>query len=163
MPTAWIENGNPWGISAEDGTFFLDFTSYTNVGTYGGVMQSFATTPGTSYTVSFELGYGGTSPAFAGPVTIDVSAGGSSETFTSGSGTPNPAVWDAETFHFTANSSITTLSIIGTSTADGSYIGLDNVDVELASGATVPEPATATLLFTGMALLGFAARRQIKA
>src|ERR1700716_2930467 len=40
VPTAWIENGNPYGISASNGTFFLDLTGYANSGTYGGVTQT---------------------------------------------------------------------------------------------------------------------------
>lgn len=162
VPTAWIENGNPWNISAADGNYFLDLTGYSNVGTYGGVSQSFATTPGTSYVVTFDLGYGGNSTAFGGPVSVLASAGGTSGTFTSGSGTPNPAVWDLETFGFTASSSMTTLSFIGETTRGGEYIGLDNVDVEVGTPTppAVPEPGTCTLLLTGMSFLGCVVRRR---
>jgi hypothetical protein len=165
VPTAWIQNGNPYGISASDGSYFLDLTGYSNVGTYGGVSQSFATVAGSSYVVTFDLGYGGNSTAFGGPVSVLVSAGGSSGTFTSASGSPNPAVWDPETFAFTATGSSSTLSLIGKSTAGGFYIGLDNVDVELGTATTtsssVPEPGTYTLLLTGMSFLGCAARRRL--
>jgi Protein of unknown function (DUF642)/PEP-CTERM motif len=163
VPTAWIINGNPYGISAADGSFFLDLTGYSDSGTYGGVSQSFATTAGTSYVVTFDLGYGGDSTAFGGPVSVLVSAGGSSQTFTSGSGSPNPAVWDLETFDFTATSATTTLSLIGKTTTGGDYIGLDNVDVEVGTApGPVPEPATFTLLLTGMSMLGWAARRRFR-
>ncbi len=163
VPTAWIMNGNPYGISAADGSFFLDLTGYSDFGTYGGVSQSFATTAGTSYVVTFDLGYGGDSTAFGGPVSVLVSAGGSSQTFTSGSGSPNPAVWDLETFGFTATSSTTTLSLIGKTTTGGDYIGLDNVDVEVGTApGPVPEPAAFTLLLTGMSVLGCAARRRFR-
>jgi hypothetical protein len=163
VPTAWIKNGNPYGISAADGSYFLDLTGYSNFGTYGGVSQSFATTPGTSYVVTFDLGYGGNSTAFGGPVSVLASAGGTSGTFTSGSGSPNPAVWNLETFDFTAASSMTTLSIIGKTTAGGFYIGLDNVDVEVGTApppTAVPEPGTCTLLLTGMSFLGCVVRRR---
>src|SRR5258708_3893516 len=100
VPTSWIENGNPYGIPAFDGDFFLDLTNYANVGTYGGVTQSFATVTGTDYVATFYLGYGGASGSFAGPVSVTASAGDYSGTFTSGSGTPNPAVWNLETFNF---------------------------------------------------------------
>src|SRR5579871_4653800 len=53
VPTAWLQNGNPYGISASNGSFFLDLTGYADSGTYGGVMQTFATTAGTSYVVTF--------------------------------------------------------------------------------------------------------------
>jgi hypothetical protein len=144
--TAWIENGNPYGISASDGTFFLDLTGYADFGTYGGVSQSFATTPGTGYVVTFDLGYGGNSGAFGGPVQVTAAAAGSAQTFTSGSGDPNPAVWDHETFNFTASSATTLLTLTGISTAGGEYIGLDNADVELAQVGTVPEPRMIYLL-----------------
>ncbi len=157
--TAWIENGNPWNIPASDGSFFLDLTGYFDSGTYGGVTQSFATTVGTNYVLTFDLGYGGNSGFFAGPVSVTVSAGGTSATFTSGSGTPNPAVWNHETFNFTATSTTTALTITGHSTAGGEYIGLDNADVELGTVSSVPEPATFGVV--GVAILGLAALRLI--
>jgi hypothetical protein len=152
VPTAWIENGNPYGISASDGQFFLDLTSYSNVGTYGGVSQSFSTTAGNNYVVTFDLGYGGASGAFRGPVSLRVTAGASSGTFTSAAGSPNPAVWDHETFHFTAVSGTTQLSLIGLSTTGGEYIGLDHVDVEPGAPGTVPEPASCALFVLGSCL-----------
>jgi hypothetical protein len=155
--TAWIQNGNPWNISASDGSFFLDLTGYSDSGTYGGVMQSFATTIGTHYVLTFDLGYGGNSGAFGGPVSVNVSVGGGPTTFTSGSGTPNPAVWSHETFNFTATSTTTTLSITGLSTTGGEYIGLDNTDVELATVGSVPEPATFGIV--GVTLFGVAVFR----
>lgn len=158
--TAWIQNGNPWNISASNGLFFLDLTGYADSVTYGGVSQSFATTPGTSYVVTFDLGYGGNSGAFGGPVKVTATAGGTSQVFTSGSGTPNPAVWDHETFVFTANSATTTLDLVGLSTAGGEYIGLDNVDVEPGTTSPVPEMGTFGLVLTGIGVLGDAIRRR---
>jgi hypothetical protein len=161
VPTAWLENGNPYGISASNGTFFLDLTGYRDFGTYGGVAQSFATVPGTDYMVTFDLGYGGNSVAFGGPVSVLASAAGTSATFTSASGSPNPAVWDKETFNFKATSSMTQLSLTGISTTGGFYIGLDNVAVSAGSGGTVPEPGTLGLLLTGVGLLGGVVRRRV--
>lgn len=158
--TAWIENGNPWNISASNGSFFLDLTGYADSVKYGGVSQSFATTPGASYVVTFDLGYGGNSGLFGGPAKVTVSAGGTSQVFTSGSGTPNPAVWDSETFGFMANSAMTTLDIVGLSSAGGDYIGLDNVDVELGTAPPVPEIGTFGLVLTGIAFMGDLARRR---
>jgi hypothetical protein len=161
VPTAWIENGNPWNIPAAQGSFFLDLTGYSNSGTYGGVAQSFATTPGTNYVVTFDLGYGGNSAAFGGPVKVTVSAGGSSGVFTSGTGTPNPAVWNLETFGFMATSTTTDLTIIGLSTAGGDYIGLDNVDVEVGTTSPVPELGSFALLLTGLGFAGSVVRRRV--
>ena len=73
VPTAWIENGNPYGISASDGSFFLDLTGYANFGTYGGVTQTMTgLAVGTTYALTFDLGYGGNSSLFGGPVTVRV-------------------------------------------------------------------------------------------
>jgi hypothetical protein len=160
VPTAWIKNGNPYGISASDGQYFLDLTGYSDFGTYGGVTQSFATAAGANYFATFDLGYGGDSTLFGGPVSVRATAGGSSSAFASGAGSPNPAVWNHETFNFTATSSLTQLSIIGLSTAGGEYIGLDNVDVEVANVGTVPEPGSYTLLLTGIGLLACMTRRR---
>jgi len=165
VPTAWIKSGNPYDIPAADGDYFLDLTSYSNVGTYGGVAQSVATVAGTSYVVTFDLGYGGSSGTFAGPVSVLVSAAGTSGTLTSGSGRPNPAVWTPESFTFTATSSLTQLDITGTSTAGGQYIGLDNVDVEPAAtgptGSTeVPEPGTYGLFLAGIGSVAVGLRRR---
>jgi Protein of unknown function (DUF642)/PEP-CTERM motif len=158
-PILWIQNGNPYGISASNGSFFLDLTGYQNSPPYGGVAQSVTGLPvGTSYVLTFDLGYGGNEPRFGGPVAVQVNAGSSSGTFTSGSGTPNPAVWDSETFAFTATSATEVLSIIGLSTAGGSYIGIDNAELELATVAPVPEPGTILLLGTSLFGLGWLAR-----
>ena len=161
VPTAWIKNGNPYGISASNGMFFLDLTGYSNRGTYGGVSQSFATVPGTNYIVTFDIGYGGASGFFSGPVSITASAAGFSGVFTSAAGDPNPAVWDSETFTFKAGSTSTDLRFIGKSTAGGEYIGLDNVNVVTGPPSPVPEPGTYGLVLTGMGLLGCAARRRL--
>ena len=158
--TAWIKNGNPYGISAANGSFFLDLTGYSDSGTYGGVSQTFATTAGANYVVTFDLGYGGDSTAFGGPVSVRASAGGTSDVFTSGSGSPNPAVWDLETFDFMATSSETQLSLIGLSTTGGAYIGLDNVNVAAGTTSPVPEPGTYELLLTGIGVLGCVVRRR---
>ncbi len=158
--TAWIQNGNPYNIPASNGQFFLDLTSYFNSGTYGGVTQSFATTAGQSYTATFDLGFGGDSFAFGGPVSVTASAGNFTGNFTSASGTPNPAVWNARSFTFLAQGASTTLRIVGLSTAGGSYIGLDNVDVELTAVGAIPEPETYAMLLAGLGLLGFVRRRR---
>jgi hypothetical protein len=87
-------------------------------------------------------------------------AGGAVHFSLSAAGTPNPAVWNLETYNFTATSATTHLTITGLSTAGGDYIGLDNADVELGTGSAVPEPSTYTLVLCGIAFLGWAARRR---
>src|SRR5438046_1471666 len=36
---AWINTGNPWGLSAQDGSKFLDLTNYEPGAPFGGVSQ----------------------------------------------------------------------------------------------------------------------------
>jgi hypothetical protein len=112
--------------------------------------------------LTFDLGYGGNSTAFGCPVTVRVDAGSSSGTFTSGSGTPNPAVWDSKTFDFTATSATEALTIIGLSTTGGFYIGIDNANLALASSVVtvVPESSTIVLFGTSLFGLGWLVRRR---
>ena len=54
---AWIGGGNPYAITASDGTKFLDLTGWHANNVQGaGVKQTIATTAGASYTLSFDLG-----------------------------------------------------------------------------------------------------------
>ena len=47
--TAWIGPTNPFGLSASDGSFFLDLTNYQAGRPFAGVAQTFATIPGALY------------------------------------------------------------------------------------------------------------------
>ena len=76
----WIDAGNPFSLTAQDGDRFLDLTAYHTGPPFGGVTQSIATSPGQEYELSFYLGsytqrWGGP------PVSIVASAGGTSHTF----------------------------------------------------------------------------------
>ena len=52
---AWIEDGNPWGLSALDGNRFLNLNAFKTVG--GGISARFPTVPGREYLVSYSIGY----------------------------------------------------------------------------------------------------------
>src|SRR5947209_12925175 len=54
--TAWIGPTNPFGLSANEGSFFLDLTNYQPGAPFAGVSQAIATTPGATYSLSFDLG-----------------------------------------------------------------------------------------------------------
>jgi hypothetical protein len=140
---AWINTGNPWGLSAQDGDKFLDLTAYPTGAPFGGVSQTIATVPGGQYELSFNLGsytqrWGGP------PVSIVATAGNASQKFTV-STTSTSSTWTPFTMIFTATGASTAVSLTGT--AGFQYIGLDNVSVEGAGGdATVPEPGSFALL-----------------
>ena len=152
---SWIGPSNPFGLTAEDGSYFLDLTGYQAGGPFGGVTQTVATNPGQQYDLSFYLGsrtdlYGGP------PVSIQASAAGVSQTFTD-SASHDVSTWTLESFTFTATGTSTAITLLGT--AGDAYIGLDNVDLEAGAVAAVPEPGTYALMLAGLGIVGFMARR----
>ena len=164
LRVSWIEDPNPFRLTAQDGQLFLDLTGYVAGGTsFGGVTQTIATTPGQAYALSFYLG-SDTADWGGPPVSIRASAGGTSQTFTDSTVEP-VSTWTLETLAFTATSSSTPITLLGT--AGVNYIGLDNVDVECVGangcavgGPSVPEPMTLGLLGLGLGGLWFARRKR---
>jgi hypothetical protein len=182
---SWDSNGAfgvPVGAGAGD--YYLDVTGNndTTNGQYtvgsntyytsGGVYQTFATTAGDTYDVSYLLGtdsfYNGNSTpgleAFVG-----TSAPSSYSSLTLGSPTSETGlasghpqsrgVWTDEGFDFTATGSSTTLTLIGYSSVpigSNQYIGLDDVSVtDLGNrNNSVPDAgSSAILLMLGLATL----------
>ncbi len=146
---AWIDTGNPWGLSAQDGDRFLDFTAYPTGAPFGGITQNIATIAGQQYELSFYLGsytqrWGGP------PVSILASADGTSQTFTV-STTSTASTWTPFSMVFTASSPSTAITLTGS--AGYQYIGLDNVSVVGMGGSPVPEPASYALMSAGLGLL----------
>jgi Protein of unknown function (DUF642)/PEP-CTERM motif len=158
---AWIGPTNPYSGAASyasNGSYFLDLTGYNDGAPYGGVSQTIATTPGSSYRLSFDLG---DDQAYNGGYTSDAitaSAGSTSQTFYS-STDPGTDDWATQTLDFTAAGSETTISLVG---AQGwAYIGLDNVIVTSTSSlSTAPEPTSLALFGTGLASLGLIRRKR---
>ncbi len=136
-------------IDPFNGAFFLDLQGDGIFSSpYGGVTQAISTVVGQQYAFTFYLGTqeDASSPATHGPITVSAAAGGTSQSFTynpGGTGTR----WGQFGFNFTASNVSTDISIVGTDTAGGAYIGLDLVSV-----TAVPEPSTVAL---GAAAAGF--------
>lgn len=152
----WIDTGNPFVLSAQDGNRFLDLTAYNAGAPFGGVTQNVATAAGQQYELSFYLGsytqrWGGP------PVSILASAGSASQTFTV-STTSTTSTWTLFSLLFTASSASTPITLTGA--AGVNYIGLDNVSVDPAGVSAVPEPSAYALLALGLAGLGFVAKRR---
>ena len=143
----WANNSNVEGFATPYGSSFLDLTgSSGHPFTYAGVTQSINTTVGQQYTLSLSLGV--KSPFYSGPMSVTATAGSSNQTFTynpSGSGNQ----WGIFSFDFTATNISTPISILGISSANQSYFGLDNVSVT-SNSQPVPEPLT--ILGSGIAL-----------
>ena len=152
---AWIGPANPFGLTANDGNYFLDLTNYQPGTPFAGVTQTIATTPGSTYALSFDLGG---SNLWGRPDALVASAGGSAATFTTpATGTNND--WYHHSMSFVATAASTEVRLQGS--AGLNYIGLDNVSVDFISAAAVPEPQTWALMAAGLAsLLLFAHRRR---
>ena len=155
--TAWIGATNPFGLSASNGSFFLDLTNYQAGPPFAGMSQTIATTPGATYSLSFDLG---SSTFWGRPDSITASAAGTLQTFTAPA-TGGNNDWQSVLMQFVASSTTTTVLLQGASGFN--YIGLDNVDVEFVSGPgprPIPEPTTLALLGLGLASLAVARRRK---
>ena len=146
---AWGTTPNSAAIVPFDGSFFLDLQGDGIFGApYGGVSQSLTTIIGQPYHLSFILGTQQTTPNGQGPVSVSATGGSTTLPFTfdpGGTGTQ----WGEFGFDFTATSTTSPISIIGTSTAGGAYIGLDFVSV-----TQTPEPSALALLIGGALMAG---------
>jgi hypothetical protein len=157
---AWDSPANPYGLTASDGSYFLDLTGDFDSSPFGGVQQTVATTIGQQYQLTFDIGTDvsydsneGSIPAT--PVSIFVTSGSSSGTFTTVTPTANN-LWESFTYDFTATSTSTLISLEGQASQNIQYIGLDNAVL-----LPVPEPGTLMLL-GGSGLLALVARRRLR-
>ncbi len=149
---AWIGKNHVYGqLAASDGNNFLDLTGWQQGGAFGkGVAQTFFTTLGQHYTLSFDLG--NSTDYNSGVSELRVQVGSTSRVVTSVTNNSRNS-WDRFSFEFVAQDWGTTLSFTGVQA--NNYIGLDNVSV-----TAVPEPETYALLLAGLGVMGAVARRR---
>lgn len=149
------------GLQASDGHQWLDLT-----GVYGydkGVRSdAFATTPGATYRVSFDIG----NYMPFGRSTVGVSInGGAEQLFANTLLADNPKApmnWATFGFDWIADGTAAQLAFLGRANGDlgnNAVIGLDNVGFELVK-PPVPEPQTWALLLAGLSLVAAGVRRR---
>ena len=124
---AWLGPTNPWGLTAQSGSYFLDLTDYTPFANDGrGVMQTIQTNAGLAYTLRYYLSAHSPNNFLS---EITATAGSTSQACS----TTGP--WRECSMNFTATGSSTEIRLVGTNGQD--HIGLDNVSVN-----PIDEPST---------------------
>ena len=137
-------------------------------GVFGGLSQSFATTAGQTYLLTFDYSHnqGAASVDYAAQVTVaDGHAPANSNFSVEVSQVSGPATWALFSKQFTATSDLTLLSIIDTRGGFNGGIYLDDVSVDLVTvsptGST-PIPGALPLFASGASVLGFFGWRRKK-
>ena len=163
--TGWTVVGN--GIDyigalwpASQGSRSLDLLS---CGVSGGVAQTFDTTAGVTYLVTFSLA--GNPDGGVKTLTVSPASNTQSYTFHTAGFSNSNVGWSSQTFAFTATASSTTLTFLGGVLGGGSSCAgsaLDNVAVAPANGPASAVPAgggLAAVLLAGAGLAALARRR----
>lgn len=147
-----LELRNAIAGNAQDGSIYAELDANSNMG----ISQTFATTAGQTYTLSFWWSYRDHNPYGAGSEGLSYSAGDLAGAVGPGTNVTGDNDWQHVTRTFTATGASTTLSFAAAGASDSYGTSLDNVTVTSA----VPEPATGVLAAAGLALLGLARRRR---
>ena len=167
-PPGWFNIGHSDGVItyAAFGTPPYEGVNYYDLGGFGdangpigdGIAQSFATTAGQAYLVTFGL----SGENLSGNETLTASAAGVSVDYLlipDGSGTFQRP-FATKTFGFVATSALTTLSFVHTLGQGGNNDPLiDGVIVD-ANVAAVPEPETYALMLLGLGAVGLSIKRR---
>lgn len=144
-----LEIRNGVAGTAQDGHNFVELDGYEN----DRITQSFATTVGQAYEISFWYqNRDGVAAASEGFDAVVLSGGVSSASLV-GNAASNG--WLQEKIVFTAGSNFTTFTVAATGASDSLGTSFDNF-----SAIAVPEPATMGLFAAGLAILGMSARRR---
>ena len=154
--------------NAVDGNFFIgphDGESWS---------QTFATTEGQTYQLTYSSAYGaawwanistyyrpgslpGTVSVAGNTLLLSANLDGSAAAPTGNTLLDSPFVWTTHSMQFTADSSLTTLTFAGPSQFLGGFVFVDNVSVE-AVPSQVPEPNSLLLLVVGVLACAVACR-----
>lgn len=142
----------PLGLAA-DGSYAVDLAFVSSVG--GGLSQTFDTTIGTEYAVSFAAGtsnFAGRSGTGLIIATVD---SGAPTFFAAVANASAPIAWSTYGFSFVATGTQTKLSFLNDQDGNSHFAFVDAVQV-----SAVPEPHEWAMMATGLALVGWIARRR---
>ena len=157
----WISSGGYYGgLNPSPGNgsdYLIDLTGTSDHTPYEAVSQTIATTPGATYQLTFDLG---SAIQWGIQDGVTVSAGATSETFTSTNDGTSTNSWESEVLDFTASGTSTLITLAGASGSQ--YIGIDNVSILGTSVPGTPEPSTWAMMLLGFAGLGFMGWRSRK-
>jgi choice-of-anchor C domain-containing protein len=156
-----VDDQGPYAITPHSGSQLVDLVG---VGSLGGIYQSFATTSGQSYSLTFWYGNNPTAGSAAAAVEVGDSAGSTTDfagSVSHSGSTGSNVGWTEYTTSFAADSSLTYLSFDTTIGSNNGGIVLDDVVVSPNVAAT-PLPSTWTMLIAGFVGLGFFAYRGAK-
>ncbi len=146
-----------YGLPTLDGGYYVSFGGN---GTYGGsITQTFATTPGAQYTISYLVAESqGDDPAQV----LEAILVNGAQTLTEDNSALTMSFLAGKSITFTATGASATLTFLDATPAGyggPSNIGLDTVTLNGSTGG-VPEPATWAVMLLGFAIAGAAARRR---
>jgi choice-of-anchor C domain-containing protein len=154
-----IVSGSTPNPAAFEGAQYLDLVG---TGSTGGIAQTFSTTVGQAYLLTFQYSNNpGNSPSSAnvdiGSIVNDGSLLAGSVTH-GGTTQANPN-WTLFSQMFTANASTETLSFLETAGGNNAGVFLDAVSIDPVTAA-VPEPSTWAMMIIGFFGMGFMAYRR---
>jgi Protein of unknown function (DUF642)/PEP-CTERM motif len=154
-----VVSGGGSNPAAFEGSQYLDLVGF---GSTGGIAQTFSTTVGQAYVLSFEYTNNPGDPAAAN-VTIGSSVNDGSllsnnvSHSVSTQAIPN---WTLFSGVFVANASTETLSFLETTGEDNSGVFLDDVVINTTTVGAVPEPSTWAMMILGFCGVGFMSYRR---
>ena len=152
-------------FEAANGSQWLDLTGDGSNGAEG-VQQTVATTAGTNYVLTFDVGNTTGGGIFGTTSTVGLDINGSQVNSYLNSSTDSTGLsWGGFTYDFTATGSSTTIGFTNLDPGSDNSNGLDNVDLELGTGSTpppsTPEPSSLLLLGTGLVGLAGMSRHKV--
>lgn len=120
------ESSPPCGWAASNGSSSLDLVGNGGI---GGVSQTFNTTPGVTYTVTFDMaGNFGGAPTIK-PLTVTVDGVTQNYTFDTTGATGSAMGWTTHSFTFVATSTTATINFVSDITSGNAGAALDNVSI----------------------------------